>query len=137
MARCTPAVVSNVTQKNLKQAINECVDKSAVINTDDSGIYRKQLKAFKAHHVVNHSKKEYALQMPGGAVAHVNTCESFFSLLKRGVYGAWHHVSREHPPKYSNEFAFRWNHRKVTDGGRTVAVIQAIEGKRLTYRQAV
>jgi len=75
--------------------------------------------------------------MPGGATAHVNTCESFFSLLKRGVYGSWHHVSREHLPKYANEFAFRWNHRKVTDGERTVAALKATEGKRLTYREAV
>jgi ISXO2-like transposase domain len=69
--------------------------------------------------------------------AHANTAESFFSLLKRGVYGAWHHVSREHLPKYADEFAFRWTHRKVTDGERTVAAIKATEGKRLTYRQVV
>jgi len=127
-------VVANVTQKNLKQAINEFVDKSAVINTDESGVYRNQLKAFKEHHSVNHSKKEYALKMPTGAIAHVNTAESFFSLLKRGVVGAWHHVSREHLPKYANEFAFRWNNRKVTDGERTIAAIKATEGKRLSYK---
>lgn len=130
-------VVSNVTQKNLKKAINESVDTNAVINTDDSGVYRNQLKAFKAHHVVNHSAKEYVLNMPSGAKAHVNTCESFFSLLKRGVHGAWQHVSREHLPKYANEFAFRWDNRKVTDGERTVTAIKATEGKRLTYRQVI
>src|SRR5258708_413410 len=130
-------VVSGVTQKNLKQVIGECVDKAAVINTDDSGVYRGQLKAFKAHHSVNHSQKEYVVQMPDGSKAHVNTCESFFSLLKRGVVGSWHHVSREHLPKYANEFAFRWDHRKVMDGERTVAAIKATEGKRLTYRQVV
>lgn len=130
-------VVSNVTQKNLKQALNECVDTSAIVNTDDSGVYRNQLKAFKEHRVVNHSAKQYALSMPDGSKAHVNTCESFFSLLKRGVHGAWHHVSREHLPKYAGEFEFRWNHRKVTDGERTVAAIMATEGKRLTYRQTI
>lgn len=51
-------VVSNVTQKNLRAAINECVDTSAVINTDDSGVYRGKLKAFAGHYVVNHSAKE-------------------------------------------------------------------------------
>jgi transposase-like protein len=130
-------VVSNVTQKTLRAAINECVDKSAVVNTDESGVYRGQLKAFAGHHRVNHSKKEYVLKMPDGSKAHVNTCESFFSLLKRGVVGSWHHVSREHLPKYANEFAFRWDNRKVTDGERTVAAIKATEGKRLTYRQAI
>src|SRR6266446_6783333 len=122
--RKTP-VVASVTQKNLAKCLNECVDKGAVVNTDDSGASRGTVKSHKAHHVVNHSAKEYVLKMPGGAVAHVNTCESFFSLLKRGVYGAWHHVSREHLPKYANEFAFRWNNRKVSDGKRTVEAIKA------------
>ena len=93
------------------------------------------VKSYKAHHVVNHSAKEYVLKMPDGAKAHVNTCESFFSLLKRGVYGSWHHVSREHLPKYAQEFAFRWSHRKVTDGERTVKAIESVEGKRLMYRK--
>jgi transposase-like protein len=130
-------VVSNVTQKNLRAVLNETVSKEAIINTDDSGVYRGQLKRFKRYDSVNHSRKEYVLNMPDGSKAHVNTCESFFSLLKRGVYGAWHHVSREHLPKYADEFAFRWRQRKVTDGERTVAAIKSVEGKRLTYRQVV
>jgi len=95
------------------------------------------VKTYKAHHQVNHTKKEYVLKMPSGAVAHVNTCESFFSLLKRGVFGAWHHVSREHLPKYANEFGFRWNNRKVSDGVRTITALKAAEGKRLTYRKLI
>lgn len=82
-------------------------------------------------------KYEYARKLPDGTVAHINTAESFFSLLKRGVHGSWHHVSREHLPKYAGEFAFRWNHRKITDGERTVEAVQATEGKRLTYKQAI
>jgi len=65
----------------------------------------------------------------------VNHCESFFSLLKRGVYGSWHHVSREHLPKYANEFAFRWDTRKDTDGERMEKFMPMIEGKRLMYRK--
>src|SRR5260370_12892136 len=75
--------------------------------------------------------------MPGGAIAHVNTCESFFSLLKRGVVGSWHHVSREHLPKYANEFTFRWNHRKISDGERMHKAVRATEGKRLTYKPLI
>jgi transposase-like protein len=131
-------VVANVTQKNLKAVINECVDKTAIINTDESAVYRNQLKAFAGHDKVNHSKDLYVLKMAGsGRLAHVNTCESFFSLLKRGVYGSWHHVSRKHLPKYADEFAFRWTHSKVTDGARMVKAVECTEGKRLTYRQAV
>jgi hypothetical protein len=53
-----------------------------------------------------------------------NTVESFFLSLKRGVVGSWHHVIREHLPKYADEFALRWTHRKETDGQRTVPAIQ-------------
>jgi hypothetical protein len=65
----------------------------------------------------------------------VNHCESFFSLLKRGVYGSWHNVSREHLQKYSNEFAFRWNTRKLTDGARMATAVPLMESRRLLYRQ--
>jgi transposase-like protein len=129
-------VVPNVSQKNLGQALHDFVDKDAVICTDEHAGYRKAAKQFKAHHRVVHSEYEYILKTPDGISAGTNHCESFFSLLKRGVHGAWHNVSREHLPKYVNEFAFRWNTRKLTDGERTVAAIPLIEGKRLTYRQA-
>jgi transposase-like protein len=131
------AVVSSVTVKNLRQVMQECVDTSSTINTDDSTIYRKRLNAYKAHRVVNHSAKEYVLKMPDGIPAHMNTCESFFSLLKRGVAGSWHHVSRVHLPRYAGEFAFRWNHRNITDGERMKVAIGLATGKRLTYRQVI
>lgn len=134
---CRTRVIVDVTQKNLRAAISTHVAKDATINTDDSGVYRGQLKSFKAHHIVNHSAEEYARKNEDGTVAHTNTVESFFSLLKRGVVGSWHHVSREHLPKYADEFAFRWTNRKMTDGKRTVAAIQATEGKRLTYQQVI
>ena len=131
------AVVSNVTQKNLGAALNQYVSKDAILNTDEHGAYRNPGKEFKAHNTVVHSRYEYSRILADGTKAGINSCESFFSLLKRGVHGSWHHVSREHLPKYAGEFAFRWNHRKVTDGQRMVNAVEATEGKRLTYRQAV
>jgi transposase-like protein len=128
-------VVSSVTQINLGRCLHECVDKGSIVNTDEHGAYRNPLKEWKGHHKVNHSKLEYSRTNPDGSKAHINTCESFFSLLKRGVYGSWHCVSPEHLPKYANEFAFRWNHRKMTDGARTMAAIPFMEGARLLYRQ--
>jgi len=130
-------VVANVTQKNLAPALNECVEKDAIVNTDEHGAYRNPLKQWKAHHTVVHSRKEYTRKLPDGTYAGVNSCESFFSLLKRGVVGAWHHVSREHLQKYADEFCFRWDHRKISDGERMEKFAAMIEGKRLTYRQAV
>ena len=133
----TTRVVSNVTQHNLGKVLNECVSKEAIVNTDEHGAYRNPLKEYKQHNTVVHSRYEYSRKLADGTSAGINSCESFFSLLKRGVYGAWHHVSREHLPKYANEFAFRWNTRALTDGERTEAAIGLTVGKRLTYRQAV
>jgi hypothetical protein len=130
-------VIPNVSQKNLGNAIRECIEKDAVLCTDEFNCYKKTGKEFKAHHTVNHSKYEYILRTPDGISAGVNRCESFFALLKRGVHGAWHSVSREHLPKYANEFSFRWNTRKLTDGARFAVGIPQAEGKRLMYRQPV
>lgn len=128
-------VVSNVTQKNLGQALHDCVSKDATVNTDEHRAYVNPLKNWKKHNTVVHSRHEYSRRNADGTVSGINHCESFFSLLKRGVYGAWHHVSREHLPKYANEFAFRWNTRGLTDGERMETAIGMTAGKRLTYRQ--
>jgi transposase-like protein len=127
-------VVASVTQQNLGAALAECVSQDAVVNTDEHPGYKNPLKHWKAHQTVNHSRGEYQRQNPDGSRASTNTAESFFSLFKRGVIGAWHHVSREHLAKYANEFAFRWNTRHDHDGIRLQRFMGCIEGKRLTYR---
>ena len=127
-------VVASVTQKNLGAALAECVSPQAIVNTDEHPAYRSPLKHWKEHHAVNHSRGEYQRQNPDGSRASTNTAESFFSLLKRGIIGAWHHISREHLAKYANEFAFRWNTRHDTDDRRLVRFIGWMEGKRLLYR---
>lgn len=128
-------IVSRVSAHTLGKALNECVQKEAVICTDEHSGYPNATKGFKEHHTVNHSKMEYTVKKPSGLSASVNHCESFFSLLKRGVYGSWHCVSREHLQKYSNEFSFRWNTRFLTDGARMANAVPLIGGKRLFYRQ--
>lgn len=66
-----------------------------------------------------------------------NTAESFFALLKRGVHGTFHHISKTHLHRYCDEFSFRWDERKVNDGQRTVDAIKGAKGKRLIYKEAV
>ena len=67
----------------------------------------------------------------------MDCAECFFSLLKRGVVGAFHHVSPEHLHRYCDEFGFRWDFRKVTDGERMIEGLKRTEGKRLTYKEHV
>jgi ISXO2-like transposase domain len=69
--------------------------------------------------------------------AHVNTAESYFALLKRGVVGSFHHVSKEHLDRYCDEFSFRWDHRSITDSARTEIAIRQTEGKRLSYKAPI
>jgi len=85
-------VIPSVTQKNVGKYLHECVDKSAVVNTDEHPAYPVELKKWKGHQTVIHSKYEYSRKNPDGSVSGINHCESFFSLLKRGVFGAWHCV---------------------------------------------
>jgi transposase-like protein len=133
--RAKTRVIASVSQKNLGAVLAECVDKSAVVNTDEHPGYKAPLKTFARHDAVNHSKDVYHRHNADGTISTTNSTESFFSLLKRGVYGAWHHVSREHLPKYANEFAFRWGTNKLSDGARMATMPPLFAGKRLLYRQ--
>jgi hypothetical protein len=69
-------------------------------------------------------------------VASTNTVEGFLSLLERDVYSSFHHVSKQHPQRYFDEFDFRYNARKVDDGERRQLAIKGAAGKRLTYYPA-
>lgn len=72
-----------------------------------------------------------------GLAIHSNTIEGVFSLLKRGVYGTFHSVSKKHLPNDLNEFEFRHNTRGLDDGTRVAKAIRRVDGKRLTYRESV
>lgn len=130
-------VVASVNQENLREFLRGKIARGTRVNTDQFGIYRNLFYGWTKHDVVNHSAREYYRVNRDGTEAHTNTVESFFSLIKRGVYGSWHHVSKEHLPKYVDEFAFRWNTRKLKDGQRMEQFAPMIAGKRLTYRKAV
>ncbi len=126
-------VIPDVTGKTLKGAIREHVHESARINTDEFLSYRSLRYTWPGgHDTVRHSLGEYTR-----GSAHTNTAESFFALLKRGIYGTFHAVSKKHLHRYVSEFQFRWNTRKLDDGARLVAAIRGAEGKRLMYREPI
>ncbi len=124
--------VVSIDSKTLKQNLRKNVDKSARIMTDEHNAYSGLEKEFASHETVNHGAGEYV----NGDV-YTNTAESWIALLKRGIMGSFHHVSEEHLDRYANEFSFRWNNRKVTDGERAVTAIKGIEGKRLYYKEPI
>ena len=132
--RARAFTVPRVNSDNLKGAIRANVDKSATIMTDEFMPYRGIGKEFDGgHRTVHHGIGQYA--KPDGTSS--NTVEGYFALLKRGIVGSFHHVSRHHLDKYCNEFSFRWNLRKATDSERTIEAIRSSEGRRLMYKQPV
>jgi transposase-like protein len=125
-------VVPDTKRETLEAVAKPIVDRSATIMTDGNPSYANLDDYFHGHHSVDHNK-EFVRAM----IIHTNFAESYHSLLKRGLFGAFHHVSAEHLHRYVNEFSFRWNSRKETDGERTERAIRATAGKRLTFRPLV
>jgi hypothetical protein len=60
-----------------------------------------------------------------------NTIEGFWSLFNRGIIGIYHNASYKHLNAYCNEFAYRYNTRKITDAQRVEASLTRGEGKGL------
>jgi len=125
-------VLDRITGQTLKSAIMDHVQDGSVVVTDDYFGYRGIPKIF-SHKTVKHGAKEYWRKEKDLDV-HTNTVESKFSLLKRGLIGTFHAVSKKHLPLYLAEFDHRFNHRKDTDGQRTVSALKLAEGKRLTLK---
>lgn len=122
-------VVPDTRKETLEAVAKPIVDQSATIMTDGNPSYANLDDYFHGHHAVDHNK-----EFVRALIIHTNFAESYHSLLKRGLIGAFHHVSAEHLHRYVDEFSFRWNSRKESDGERTERAIRASEGKRLTYK---
>ena len=97
--------------------------------TDENSAYKGIGSEYAGgHKTVCHSTRQYAR----GNV-HTNTAESSFALVKRGIMGVYHNVSKEYLHRYLWQFDFIWNNRDLNDGERVIAAIRAAEGKRLMY----
>lgn len=123
--------VPRVNSRTLLPIMKEHIAKDARIMTDDAGQYFHLCKHFDHHEFVRHSAHEYVR----GQI-HTNTIEGYFSILKRGLVGTFHHVGPQHLRRYVGEFDFRYNNRQATDKERTQVALKGIAGKRLLYRDS-
>lgn len=135
--------VPSATAGAVRHVLDEQADKQSHLMTDDAKHYRRVGREFARHSSVNHTRREYVR-----GDAHTNTVEGYFSILKRGLVGTFHHVGVQHLHRYVSEFDFRYNHRLVpkeygeqgemrpmTDLERAAVMLRGIERKRLTYRR--
>lgn len=86
---------------------------------------------FASHHTTLHSNREFSR----GGGHHSNTAENFFSILKRGVVGVYHHMSAQHMHRYLAEFDMRYSTKDKSDGERAADILKGMVGRRLTYRR--
>lgn len=103
-------VVANVQADTLTAFIREAVsDRVSLLCTDQWVGYKHLHKDF-PHATIDHARGQYVV----GAV-HTNTIEGFWSLIKRGMVGTFHKVSKKYLPLYVAEFQFRYNNRDNAD----------------------
>ena len=104
-------VIEETDVKTLSRFVRTTVaDQVTLVATDEYG-GSNWLKPMRLpHESVDHKTGEYVR----GNV-HTNNIENFWWLLKRGVIGTYHNVSKKYLPLYLNEFTFRHNNRKNAD----------------------
>ena len=112
----------------MKEFIKANVLPGSNLYTDEANSYKQGLEEFKRGAIV-HSVKQFKK----GDI-HTNTIESFWGVMKRGIYGIYHQVSYKHLQRYCDEFAYRRNTRTLTDNVRFHVTLSQLQG-RLTYKQ--
>ena len=91
----------------VKKTVSENV---SLLATDEWRGYQRLKKYGYPHETVSHAQGEYVR----GAV-HTANLDNFWSMLKRGVVGTYHNVSKAYLPLYLAEFSYRYNNRKNPD----------------------
>jgi transposase-like protein len=111
--------------------IDKHVSPDAIIFSDQSNVHRTLDKKFAGQEVVNHTAKEYVR-----GIVRTNSIEGFWCHMKRGINGIYHHVSKQHLQRYTDEYVYRYNTRHISDPDRFEKCLREIEG-RLTYKKLI
>ena len=110
-------VVAHVDTQIADAFVNEAAaEKVDLVATDESGVYHR-VNRYRPHEFVTHGRGEYVR-----GLVHTQTIDGFWSLLKRGIIGTFHNVSKQYLPLYVAEFEFRYNER-----GNEVTMIKRFE----------
>lgn len=104
--------------------------------TPETTVYTDEARAYsglpREHQAVGHSVGEYVRGQ-----AHTNGLESFWSMLKRGYTGTYHHISPKHLHRYVDEFSGRHNIRPLDTIDQMELIVRQAAGKRLPYQELI
>jgi transposase-like protein len=129
--------VANIRGATLHEVIDSHASRKSDLMTDEENTFVGIGWNFASHGTVKHRIDEYVRYEGNGRIVSTNTVEGFFSILKRGIYGVYQHVSEAHLHRYLAEFDFRYSNRVrlgVNDVARADRALKGIVGKRLTYQ---
>jgi transposase-like protein len=126
--------VERANQTTVEHAILDSVEPGATIHTDENRIYNGLRDLDYRHETINHSLGEYVRDGVS-----TNSIEAVWAVLKRGIYGTFHHVSEKHLDHYVREFTFRLNEGNVERHtlDRLDSFVDGAAGKRLTYKALI
>ncbi len=114
-------------KKTLQKFVLSKVSGKVKIYSDDSRAYEGLDRE-----AVRHSLGEYVR----GQV-HINGIESFWVMLKRGLYGTYHRISPKHLNRYVQEFSGRHNNRRNDTIDQMSAMVSGMCNKTLTYKELI
>ena len=97
--------------KQLLNILNDVCKKDTTVMSDQLSSYN--ILDNKTDKNFYHIKVDHSAIYSLGNGNHTNTIESCWAILKRGVYGIYHHVSVKHLQEYVDEFCYRLNHRDI------------------------
>ena len=123
--------IAGTDSETLRATIEQHVEQGSTVYTDEHRGYNA-LRGF-TRGTVNHGAKEY---VSAGDI-HINSAESMWAVLKRSIYGTWHHVSVKHLNRYVSEATFRLNEGNVQYHtlDRLASFIESAFGARITYEE--
>ena len=124
-------VLPNVKASTVRAAARASVKDHSIIYTDESKAY-KPLEKDNCRLRVRHWLGEYVSKV--NPRVHTNSIESFWSMLKRGYKGTYHHWSPRHLQRYVTEFAGRQSLRECDTLETMVLMVQNTVGKVLRYK---
>ena len=121
--------VENTDKPTLQAMIGSAAAPGAMVYTDEAKAYEEM--PFE-HEAVNHSLGEYVRGQ-----AHTNGMENFWSMLKRGYHGTYHHMSPKHLDRFVSEFAGQHNDREADTIDQMAHMEQGMVEKRLRYKDLI